>query len=302
MVSLKNKSVLISGASGYIGGVIAAKLHSYARNVFQIDKTGIGTPSNTVIPVDLTEPNALENIPVSDSIDIIIHVAAILPGQMPDIDILLSNQLMTHNLLEWGIRKNIKQFLFASTCNIYGYKDSPCEETRYPDPDNLYGVSKLACEQLITTMTKNTGIVPCILRISAPYGPNQRINTVVKHFVTTAASSKQPITLMGSGKRSQDFVFESDVANAFILAMAYEASGIFNLGGAQTISMKELAELTLRIFNRDVSSGIVFSGEDPQENYQGIFPIHAARDSFGYAALMSIEEGVRQSAKAWGLL
>jgi nucleoside-diphosphate-sugar epimerase len=86
------------------------------------------------------------------------------------------------------------------------------------------------------------------------------------------------------------------------MAVAARPVGIFNLAGGKSVSIKDLAIAALNLFGRDHRSSISFSGTDAQENYRGSFPIDAAFRSFGYYPETDIADGLKSTAKAWGLL
>jgi len=231
----------------------------------------------------------------------VVHCAAVLPGKKPDLELLIANQRMTFDLIEWTVRNNIPSFLFTSSCSVYGYSDKLCTESTLPAPPNLYAISKLACENIIQTVAMGTNTKVCIFRISAPYGPGLLNKTVIKHFLEQAAHGRL-LTLMGNGSRSQDFVYEEDVARAFFLAISKGATGVFNIAGGNSVSMLELARTVLRLFDKDSEKNLSFSGIDPQESYRGRFSIQAGAKAFVYHPQVSLEEGLRRTAKTRGLL
>ena len=269
--------------------------------MIKIVEPGTPAPPGVALVMNLEEPAAYNQLANIGGIGSVIHLASVLPGQRSAVDIMLANEKMTTYLLDWCLLHRVPQFIFASTCNIYGYQSDPCSEATPPAPPNPYAVSKIACEYLIRAMTQDTETNPAILRIAAPYGPSQRAATVIRRFVTLAATGES-LPLMSGGQRSQDFVYESDVADAFFRVFERKAAGVFNLAGGRSTSMRELAEIILRLFHRDCDANINDSGIDPQQNYRGLFPIEAARRAFGYRPEVSLEEGIRRSAQGWGVL
>jgi nucleoside-diphosphate-sugar epimerase len=303
MMSLEGLSVLVTGASGFLGNVIIDELNKSGIKTVAVSWPPMASPSSGSIMVDLD----LEQTDLYTKLDVygpfyaIIHCAALLPGACHDRDLLISNQMMTYNLLEWGIRKGIRHFLFASSCRVYGLHDHPCDESSPLAPPDFYAVSKVACEGIIKTMTSISGILYSILRISAPYGHRSNQGNVIRRFLMDGARD-QPLVLRGSGNRSQDFIYESDVATAFRQALVHEANGVFNIAGGRSISTLELAETVLHLFGRDMETSMVFSGVDDQENYRGNFPIEAASRAFGFHPQISLADGIKHTAQAWGLL
>jgi len=303
MKSLEGMKVLVTGASGFLGSVIAADLQACGADVVPLAGPKSGRqPAHAGVPgVDLSNMADLQKLDALGRFDAVVHCAAVLPGDMGEAGVLLENQKMTHNLLEWVIRARAGHFVLASTCRIYGAKSSACSEDAPLCPPDLYAVGKVACELMSSAMLAPHAIACCSLRVSAPYGPRAKAKTVIHRFLHDAAASR-PLVLNGTGSRSQDFVFESDVADAFRQAIAARATGSYNLSGNQAVSSRELALAALELFGRDPETHLVFAGADAQENYRGRYPTDAAFAAFGFCPRVSLQEGLRQTAAAWGLL
>ena len=148
-----------------------------------------------------------------------------------------------------------------------------------PTLPNQYTVSKLACEYLVSLAAKSVGMRFSTLRISAPYGPHLQIETVVKRFIQQAARKKQ-ITLMGTGSRSQDFVYEEDVARAFAMAISHRTTWFLDLSGDRSVSMLVLAETILRLFDVEPENAIRLEGIDPEKRIIAVFSGCSSDQSF----------------------
>jgi nucleoside-diphosphate-sugar epimerase len=299
--SLNESSVLVTGAGGFLGSVITEHLRKQGTRVVGTARGQEYHNKHKLLCLDLENTADLKFLDTDGPYGAVIHCAAALPGKIADSELVSVNQRMTYNLLKWAIDSNVRNFLFASSCNIYGYLGKPCTELAVPQPPNIYAVSKIACEYMINAMSAGTDMKVCILRISAPYGPSSSAETVIKIFLKQASQNDR-ITLMGTGSRSQDFVYQSDVANAFHLALLRDAEGTFNVSGNRPVRMLELAEIVSRMFNRTCDNGIILSGVDPQESYRGCFPTTAATTTFGYFPQVELEDGLKRTAKAWGLM
>ncbi|MDD1779010.1 MAG: GDP-mannose 4,6-dehydratase, partial [Candidatus Helarchaeota archaeon] len=132
---------------------------------------------------------------------------------------------------------------------------------------------------------------PCILRISAPYGPGQRAKTVVRIFLENALRN-QSLLFHGSGSRTQDFIYIDDVAAAFWAALRADANGIFNVACGEPISMKDLVVLIVSLIP-GCASEIKPSGvEDPQENFRANYDISRAKEYLSWEPKVSLKEGI----------
>jgi UDP-glucose 4-epimerase len=301
MKSLNESSVLVTGAGGFLGSVIAEYLRKQGARVVGTAMSQQRHKKQKLLCLDLGNPADLKGLDTEGPYEAVIHCAAVLPGKMSDSELLSANQRMTYNLVKWTVENDVRNFLFASSCNIYGYLDKPCTELTVPQPPNIYAVSKIACEYMMNVMSAGTDMKVCILRISAPYGPSSSAETVINIFLKEVAKNSR-VTLMGTGSRSQDFVYQSDVAHAFYLALLNDAEGTFNISGNHPVNMVGLAEMILRIFDKTCDDGIIFSGVDAQESYRGCFPITEATNTFGYVPQIKLEDGLRDTAREWGLM
>jgi nucleoside-diphosphate-sugar epimerase len=300
MEDLKGRSILLTGAGGYLGGVVYEHLKKLDIRVIGIERPEISQYNDSFVSIDLESQNDLKKLNTKGSLDAVIHFAAVLPGKSSDGELLIANQKMTYNIVEWAVENKVSSFIFASSCSVYGYSSEPKSESDLPEPQNIYALSKHTCENVVRIIGKQTGMNTCFLRISAPYGPRMKRKAVIKTFAELAHQSK-PIVLMGSGSRSQDFVYEDDVASAVISALYYNATGVFNISSSHSVSMKNLAEMILSIYDQD-SERIIYRGEDPQESYRGCYPIHNAKKAFGYQPQVLLEDGLRRAVKSWGFL
>ena len=194
----KGHAGLVTGARGFLGGVLVGYLRSLGARVVATDRPSFSEDTQDTMAVDLEESATLKALDKAGPYDFLIHCAAVLPGKRSDSDVLIANQRMTANLLDWAIGARVPHFLFASSCNIYGYSSQPCTELALPAPPNWYAVSKLACEYLVNLAATAGGMRVCTLRISAPYGPHLRVETVVKRFIQQAALER---TNHSDGKR-----------------------------------------------------------------------------------------------------
>lgn len=281
--------VLVTGAAGFLGSVIVRELRQYDHEVIAASRQAEQTDSGNQ-RLDLL--GAIGPQFESDRpFDAIVHAAALLPGVTEENRVFLENQQMTLQLAQWASAQNVKHFVFLSSCSIYGYADHSCDENQQTAPKNLYALSKLQCEGIVEMIAAASGIKAASLRISAPYGPGYRSETVVSRFLRQASRGKQ-LTLMGSGQRSQDFIFEMDVSRGVRLALQNQAAGVFNLTAGESTSMHELARQCLKCYQQSQNL-VAFSGQDdPQDSYRGLYPNLKARSAFGYSPEVSLRDGL----------
>jgi UDP-glucose 4-epimerase len=281
--------VLVTGAAGFLGSAIVRELRQYDHEVIATSRQETQNDSANQ-HLDLLQKIGPQ-FESDYSFDAIVHAAALLPGAKEENQVFLENQQMTLQLAQWANTQKVKHFVFLSSCSVYGYADHPCDENQHTAPKNLYALSKLQCEGILEMIASLSDIKAASLRISAPYGPGYRSETVVSRFLRQASRGKQ-LTLMGSGQRSQDFIFETDVARGVRLALQNQAVGLFNLTAGESTSMHELARQCLECYGQSQDL-IAFSGQDdPQDSYRGLYPNLKARSAFGYSPEVSLRDGL----------
>jgi UDP-glucose 4-epimerase len=134
------------------------------------------------------------------------------------------------------------------------------------------------------------------LRISSPYGPGMRHLNVLLRFAE-AARSGEPITLLGTGERTQDFVHVDDIAAAAISAIDAPGGDPVIVASGEPISMAELARLVVGIAGS--SSAIEHTGRpDPQEGFRADYDLRPALDALGWAPAIRLEVGLRSMLEA----
>jgi UDP-glucose 4-epimerase len=117
-----------------------------------------------------------------------------------------------------------------------------------PEPKTPYAFDKLNSEYLCRTFSQ-LGLKTCCLRFFNVYGPKQNIGSdyaaVIPIFIDKALNN-EPLKLENSGIQTRDFVFVKDIVNACELAME-KLEGIYNLASEKETSVRELAEIIIKI-------------------------------------------------------
>jgi nucleoside-diphosphate-sugar epimerase len=228
--------------------------------------------------------------------DAVIHNAALIPAMAKEVThaweaFFEVNALGTYRMLE--IAKRVRCFVYISgTALIQGDNLPITEESRYsPGSDYLSSkiAGELACEQFVRTEKMRVAT----LRFPAPYGYVGMAGAVIPRFVA-AAKAGEDLTLWGSGGREQVFTFVEDVGLACELAIRANTTGVFNVAGVESISMKGLAETVLRTYPES-GSRIVFADQpDPLEGQRATVSIAKARRELGFEPRYTLEAGLRR--------
>ncbi|MCI0337434.1 MAG: NAD-dependent epimerase/dehydratase family protein [Acidobacteria bacterium] len=144
------------------------------------------------------------------------------------------------------------KIVFASTRQIYGKPDYlPVDEKHLLRPVDVNGINKMAGEWYHILYNNVYGIRACALRLTNTFGPRMRVKDARQTFLGLWIRSiilGEPFEVWG-GDQLRDFTYVDDAVDAFLLAAAEDAANgeVFNLGGEQIISLKDLADLVIAV-------------------------------------------------------
>ena len=186
--------------------------------------------------------------------DYVLHFAALARIQNCIEDPILAyetNLIGTLNMLELSRKHKVKRFVLSSTSAIYGLKngDEPQHEEMQPDCLNAYSLSKLAGEQACKMYSDLYSLSTACLRYFNVYGKNQPKRGSYAPVIGIFSRQKkngEPMTIVGDGLQTRDYVHVSDVVIANITAATsnHDLRGdVFNVGSGKNYSVLELAKM-----------------------------------------------------------
>ena len=299
---------LVTGAAGFIGSRLAARLLDDGHEVLGLDALtpsyDPGAKRANVGPLAdregfaFTEADLREAVlePLVDGVDVVFHLAA-QPGVRASWGASFSdyaghNVLATQRLLE-ACREARPTFVLASSSSVYGEAERhPTPEDLLPRPVSPYGVTKLAAEALLTAYTANFGIRGAALRYFTVYGPGQRPDMAFHRFIR-AALTGGAIEVFGDGEQTRDVTFVDDAVAATVAAAAATGSpGPINVGGGSQVALNEVLEAIQRITGRELR--IERREAAPGDVRHTSADLTRARQVLGYAPEVGLEDGLRQ--------
>ncbi len=159
------------------------------------------------------------------------------------------------------------KIVYASTRQVYGKPDDlPVNERHLVRPVDVNGINKMAGEWYHIVYNNVYGIRACALRLTNTYGPRMRVKDARQTFLgwwIRQLIEGRPIQVYGDGKQLRDFAYVDDVVEACLIAAIHDGVNgeIFNLGGDGPISLKELAELLVKIYGSGRVSIVPFPSD-----------------------------------------
>ena len=291
------KNIVILGATGFIGKAVVRYLKDKSVNLYLASFHGGSLDHTPVQALDLTKKSQLSIWLDKKKIDSLFYLSALIPGpaiemnsEMYDVNMKMHQEVLSYWL------KTRCHLLYASSFAVYrSQSQNPSRESNAVFPTSHYAISKLMGEHLFLMEFLNTGLPLSVLRISAPYGYKEDKKTVVNIFMEQALQGK-PLTLMGTGKRTQDFIYVEDVARAFWLANTKKKYGLFNIASGQSVTMKTLAKTIIEI-TQSVSKIIYTGHPDSQEERKIHISINRAKKELQFFCRYNLEQGLKAMAQ-----
>ena len=284
----------VTGGSGFIGVELSKALLSEGHEVMVIDLERPPLEGIEFVKVNVLSLEALRE--AAKDCETIYHLAAEvkLESALDDpFKVVKVNVLGTLNVLEVA-RERDAEVVYASSAAVYGEpKVVPVPEDHPTLPKNVYGASKLGGEALVSSYRSTYGLRAWSLRLFNVYGPSERMSKysgVVYKFIKNALLNK-PLVVYGDGKQVRDFVYISDVVNAFKVSTNVEPN-VYNVGTGKGTSVLELAELILKLTGS--RSQIVFGPPRPGDIRASVADI-SKLSSKGWRPEVSLVEGLRRT-------
>ncbi len=241
---------VVTGAAGFIGSHLLRTLLDHGHDAVGWDAftdyydTELKEENAEGLPVERVDI-AQDDLPDLGGVDGVFHLAG-QPGVLSFGDVfpvyVRHNVLATQRLLEAAVATGTRTLL-ASSSSIYGDAEAyPTPEDTRPRPLSPYGITKLACEHLVSAYGREFGLAALVVRYFTIYGPRQRPDMALAKMIACLAEGR-PFELHGDGTQSRSFTYVDDAVEATTLAMERATAGaVLNVGGGEEVSMLETIE------------------------------------------------------------
>jgi UDP-glucose 4-epimerase len=308
------KTVLVTGGSGFVGGMVCRLLVTAGHNVINIDKKKKDIDGVTQYPFDI-DNHQLKGVIQLTRPDTIMHFAAehevgrsmIEPGKY-----YWNNVANTIALLNHAVGAGVKNFVFSSSSSVYGMIDTfPTPETTERDPVSPYGRTKKMVEDILIDYYRAYGLNFAALRYfnaagadpELKHGYTQEPASHLIPILARAAITGDTVNVYGNdyvtkdGTAERDYTHVFDIATAHLSAMHYledgGTSGAFNIGAGTTSSVLEV----INTFNRVNQTSIEYNITDrrPGDPKQTFADITKAKSSFGWEPVYKLEDIVKHA-------
>ena len=249
------KTVLVTGGAGFIGAHLSQELLNQNYKVVVLDDLSGGfqenVPKNAIFHQgSITDTVIIEQLFQTYHFTYVYHLAAYAAeGLSPFIRKFNyeNNLIGSINLINAAVNHKVACFVFTSSIAVYGSMPVPYTEAQHPQPEDPYGIAKLAVEQDLKNAYEQFGLNSIIFRPHNVYGPLQNIGDRYRNVIGIFMNQllqEQPLTIFGDGKQKRAFTYIHDIvpymAQSVAFAKAYNQT--FNIGSDTVYTVNELAQ------------------------------------------------------------
>jgi UDP-glucose 4-epimerase len=312
MLSLSEKTVLVTGGAGFIGSSLVRLLAASGATVRVVDNLVNGKAENldevlsdsvSLHVVDIRQQETMKEL--LTGVDLVFHLACL--GVRHSIHAPYENHEVnatgTLNLLALAREVGVRRFVYTSTSEVYGTaRIVPMTEEHPTYPMTVYGAAKLAGECYTRAYYETYGYETVVVRPFNAFGPRSHhegdSGEVIPKFLLRSMVGK-PMVIFGDGSQTRDFTYVEDTARGILLAgLCEEAIGqTINLGSNHEITINELAE-TIKAVIGNPNAEVTHDMPRPGDVLRLYADSSKAERLLGFEPQISMNEGL-QRLKAW---
>lgn len=245
---MSETSVVVTGASGFVGGHLAEHLGRGRHNVIGLDRRR-PIDGDDFILADLLDlgdnTQALEALRGATHV---VHLAAeaYVPLSLVDPHLYVQNNVVaTVNLLE-ALKGSaaLERFLLVSSCEVYGTTRARVEESSAPRPASPYAASKLGQEIFCAAAEACQGLPLVTARLFNNYGPRQQENRLIPSILR-ALETGTTFTMTGDGSQTRDWIDVRDTVDALTRLLFTDGvlGEVFNVSAENEVSVRDVVQL-----------------------------------------------------------
>lgn len=295
---LKNKRILITGITGFVGSHLAKKLSELGAKVYGISRREL---SGNVLRTSIENYESINEYVRQESIEVCVHLAAealVEAGQIDPYQTFKININGTLNILEIARKNNLERVIIASTSHVYGNNPVPFLEEYAPKPSRPYETSK-TCTDIIAQSYADSFHLPVLIpRFVNIYGPGDlNFSRLVPKTMQNVIQEKPPT--MWGGEVVRDYLYIDDAIAAYLKLLTtdmqkIDKNRIFNFGTEHKISVKNLIEKIIKLSGQKLVTAKIFDGRQ-DEILEQYVSYEKAKKTLHWIPQVALDEGIQKT-------
>jgi len=255
--NFKNKRILITGISGFVGKALEKHLKSQGAEVFGISRS-ISTDKN-ILNSDILDYEPINKFVKDLKIQICFHLASdalVEKGQVWPYETFRVNTEGTLNILEIARVNKLEKVIIASTSHVYGKNKVPYFETYMPRPTRPYETSKACADLMAQSYAESLNLPVLIPRFVNIYGPgDMNFQRLIPKTIKSVLENLEPE--MWGGRAVRDYLYIDDAIEAYLSLAQIDInkvgkSRVFNIGSNNMISVEDLIKKIIKIAGKNL--------------------------------------------------
>ena len=305
MINKKSK-IFVAGHNGLVGSAIVRKLKQNGYNkIITIDKSKLDL-TNQLDVLNFLKKNKPKFIFVSAA-----KVGGIYSNNKFRAEFIYSNLSIQNNIIHAAYRCNIRDMIFLGSSCVYPklckqpIKESYLLNGVLEKTNEPYAIAKIAgikmCESYNFQYKTN---YKCLMPTNT-FGPNDNYDSLNSHFFQSLIkkihaikkTKKNTLILWGDGSPKRELIFVEDLAEACVFFMNKKIKeSLINIGTGKDFTIKEYANLLLRIIYPDKKVKIKFDKTKPNGTLRKVLDINLAK-KYGWVAKTNIKKAIQITYK-----
>ena len=295
---------LVTGGAGFIGAHVVKHALGVGHEVVALDDLSGGFRENVdpraeFVEGSINDTALLDRLFREKQFDYVYHLAAYAAEGLSHFIRRFNytnNLIGSVNLINESIKHKVKCFVFTSSIAVYGTGRLPLREDMTPQPEDPYGIGKLAVELDLAAAHRMFGLNYVIFRPHNVYGEYQNLGDKYRNVVGIFMNQIMiglPLTIFGDGQQTRAFSHIETVAPVIARSAQMETAygKVFNVGGDEHYTVNVLAETVMKVAGqrREVRH------LEPRHEVQHAYSDHTAAERvFGKSNPVALEEGLRR--------
>ena len=298
----KNSKIFVAGHNGLVGSAIVRKLKDKGyKNILTVNR----------LKLDLTNQSKVYNFLKRHKPKYIFIAAAKVGGIYSNnkyrADFIYSNLSIQNNIIHAAYKCNIKDLIFLGSSCVYPklckqpIKEDYLLNGKLEKTNEPYAIAKIAGIKMCESYNKQYGTDYKCLMPTNTFGPNDNYDALNSHFFPSLIrkihalknNKTKKLTLWGDGSPKRELIFVDDLADACIFFMKKKIKeSLINIGTGKDFTIKEYANILIKIINPKKKTKIVFDKTKPNGTPRKVLNINLAK-KYGWQAKTNIEQAIR---------